>query len=341
MAQVGRRRDDESPLGRGWCPVSAQDALSTGSAMSTTSETAAFPADVIPIQYHFNMLSDVARMGAFESAISLVVKPGMRVLELGGGTGVLSWFASRQGAAHVWCVEKLPEMAEAARLALAANEGGGRVTVVNADAENYLPPLPVDVVICEMLHTGLLRERQVQVIESFKRRYLARFGGPLPRLIPEATIQAVQPVQQDFAYHGYMAATPAFQDACSVQPRTVELGPPLVFQAFSYDEALPARCTMDGPIRIETPGVFNAVRVITKNLLAVQPAEPGPSWIMGYLVVPVAAPFPVDRGERPRVSFAYAPGAELNALTSGLRVTRQSISAPILPRRTPELAIAG
>ena len=57
-----------------------------------------FPADVIPIQYHFNMLSDGARMDGFHRAIQLAVQPGMKVLDLGGGTGVLSWFAAQQGA---------------------------------------------------------------------------------------------------------------------------------------------------------------------------------------------------------------------------------------------------
>jgi ubiquinone/menaquinone biosynthesis C-methylase UbiE len=58
----------------------------------------AFPADVIPIQYHFNMLSDGARMDGFDRAIQLALRPGMKVIDLGGGTGVLSWFAARQGA---------------------------------------------------------------------------------------------------------------------------------------------------------------------------------------------------------------------------------------------------
>jgi predicted RNA methylase len=288
-----------------------------------------FPADIIPIQYHFNMLNDSARMDGFAAAITAAVRPGMRVVELGGGTGVLSWFAARQGAARVWCVEKLPEMVVAARTSLAANEHGERVTVVNADAEDFLPPEPVDVVICEMLHTGLLREKQLSVIGSFKRRYLNRFGGPLPRMIPEATLQAIQPVQQDFAYNGYLAATPMFQDARSVQPRTLELGPPQVFQAFTYDQVLPDRCAMDNSLTITRPGTFNAVRVVTKNLLAIQPSGPPPEWIMGYLIMPLATPlampFAVAAGDEPHVSFDYRPGDELNALTSSLVVTPRTL----------------
>jgi predicted RNA methylase len=268
-------------------------------------------------------------MAGFRQAIELVVRPGMKVVDLGGGTGVLSWFAARQGASQVWCVEKLPEMAAAARAALDDNVASDRVTVVNQDANDFLPPEPVDVVVCEMLHTGLLREKQITVIDSFKRRYQARFGGRLPRFIPEATIQAVQPVQHDFDYLGYRASTPVFQDARSAQPRTVELGAPTVFQMFTYDGELPSVCSMDASLPIEVGGVFNALRVITKNLLAIDtPTRLTAEWIMGYLVVPVPAPSLAKPGQRRTVSFSYRPGDELSSLTGSLRVEDTTAADP-------------
>ena len=69
-----------------------------------------------------------------------------------------------------------PLLVQAARHILAMNPGGERVEVVHADAFDYLPPEPVDVVICEMLHVGMLREKQIPVIDSFKQRYLEKFG---------------------------------------------------------------------------------------------------------------------------------------------------------------------
>ena len=50
------------------------------------------------------------------------------------------------------------------------------------------------------------------------------------------------------------------------QPRTFELGAPLLFQSFTYDGILPERCALDAPVTIDAPGRFNAVRFITKNL---------------------------------------------------------------------------
>jgi protein arginine N-methyltransferase 1 len=226
-----------------------------------------FPGDLIPLQYHFNMLSDPARMGGFVKAIEMAVQPGMRVLELGAGTGVLSFLAARRGAKDVWAIEYLPHVFKAAQTALATNKVDDVVHLVQGDARNFLPPEPVDVVICEMLHVGLLREKQAEVIGGFKQRYLEKFGA-LPVFIPEATLQAVQLVFHDFDYYGYRAETPVFQDPTAIQERTKELSDPFVFQQFAYDENIPEVCAVDQDLVVTTSGQLNAVRIITKNILA-------------------------------------------------------------------------
>ncbi|MGZ5602221.1 MAG: methyltransferase domain-containing protein, partial [Methylobacter sp.] len=134
----------------------------------------------IPLQYHHHMLTDEYRMGTFKTAIDRAVFPGAKVLDLGGGTGVLSWFAAAK-ASKVWCVEFNPDLVKEARRLLKLNQGGDKIELVQADAFEYLPPEPVDVVICEMLHPAMLCEKQVNVIKSFKDRYQQRFGDPSPR----------------------------------------------------------------------------------------------------------------------------------------------------------------
>jgi predicted RNA methylase len=276
------------------------------------------PADVIPLQYHVPMLLDEHRMGSFAQAIAHVVKPSMHVLDLGAGTGVLSFFAAQQGA-EVTAVEREPIVLAAARSAL-SNPTGKRVRLIHADAREYVPDRPVDVVLCEMMHVGQLRERQIEVISAFKERYRERFGDPLPRFLPEACIQAVQPVQQNFTFHGYAVAAPLFQEPFTVQPRTQPLARPQVFQQFFYSEALPQTCTADIEFTIEQSGQLNGVRLVTKNILAARPAPPGNiEWLMSYLVIPLRAPIMADKGDRVRVTFQYRPGDEIHVLTDSAR----------------------
>jgi predicted RNA methylase len=277
-----------------------------------------YPADVIPLQYHAHMLLDEHRMSAFEQAIDLVVRPGAHVLDLGAGTGILSYLAARRGA-RVTAVEREPHVFATARTALAAAVGD-RVTLVHADAREFLPAEPVDVVLCEMMHVGQLRERQMEVVGVFKRRYAARFGGPPPRFVPEACVQAVQPVAQDFTYRGFEVAAPVFQDPFTTQPRTVELAAPQVYQRFLYADPLPDACAADLAFSAVLPGRLNAIRLVTKNLLAIGLDPPvSVDWLMNYLIVPLPEPVDVDAATELRLRFRYRPGDEIATLADGIQ----------------------
>jgi predicted RNA methylase len=273
----------------------------------------------IPAQYHHDMLMDEERMAGFKAAIEHSVFDGARVVELGGGTGVMSWFAA-QKARKVWCVEYNPDLVEESRTFLAQNPNGDRVEVIHADAFDYLPPEPVDVVICEMVHAAMLRHKQVQMIESFKRRYLARFGGSLPRFIPEAAIMAVQPLQQAYSFHGFKAPLVQFQQCMAPWPGTVELGAPAVYKILDFTEPNDSRIAWEGRIRMQRAGRFNALRFMTKNVLAVL-MERGQTidWQSNFMVLPIDTPIEVEAGDTIDVRFEYRAGNSIPSLQHAIR----------------------
>lgn len=272
----------------------------------------------IPLHYHFNMLADDARMGGFRDAIAAVVPLGGRVLELGSGTGVQSFFAA-QRASRVTAVEKNPALVEASRRFLAANGVADRVTVVQGDASAFVPEEPVDVVICEMLHSALLREKQVEVIGRFSESYWLRFHA-LPRFIPEVTLLAAQPVWQEYTFHGYHAPVPFFQHPAPVVPGCTPLAEPVVYAQIDYAQQLPQRVDLALRFEIAQGGTVNALRFITKNLLAILPDEQRSiDWHNQYLVMPLSEALTVQPGQTLEVRFAYDMGAELEQLGGSLR----------------------
>lgn len=272
----------------------------------------------IPVHYHHNMLMDQNRMHSFKSAIFHAVKPGAKVLELGGGTGVLSFFAA-QKADKVYCVEFNPDMVREARRFLAMNQNGHKVEVVHADAFEYLPPEPVDIVICEMIHVGMLREKQVEVIESFKRRYLARFGGPLPVFMPEAVIMAAQPLQQDFNFDGFHAPIVQFQPHDVIYPGTIELAQPGVYSILDFSQPVDARIAWSGQFLVQKAGHMNALRFITKNVLSII-EERGTTidWLNHYMMLPLAKPLDVQPGDVVQIGFAYRAGGSIPSLEASI-----------------------
>jgi protein arginine N-methyltransferase 1 len=273
----------------------------------------------IPVHYHHNMLMDQNRMHGFKSAINYAVFPGAKVLELGGGTGVLSWFAAAK-AEKVYCVEFNPDMVKEARKMLAMNPNGHKVEVVHADAFEYLPPEPVDIVICEMIHVAMLREKQVEVIESFKRRYLARFGGPLPVFLPEAVIMAVQPLQQEYDFEGFYAPIVQFQETSVISPDTVELAAPAVYSILDFSQPTDTQIAWEGRLVAEKSGTLNALRFITKNILAVVSENSSTiDWLNHYMTLPLTSPVTVQAGDLVEISFHYRAGGSIPSLEAVMR----------------------
>lgn len=274
----------------------------------------------IPLHYHHNMLKDENRMMNFKAAIEHAVFAGAKVLELGGGTGVLSCLAAAT-AGKVWCVEFNPDLVAESRRFLALNEHGCKVEVILADAFEYLPPEPVDVVICEMIHVAMLREKQIEVIEAFKQRYLKRFGGPLPVFIPTAVIMAVQPLQQNYDFFGFYAPIIQFQRPQIIHDSSVELAAPAVYSTLDLTQTSSREIQWQGNIVLAQDGTVNALRFITKNILAVLPEQVSTiDWLIDYLVLPLATAVEGKAGDVLQISFNYQAGGSIRSLENSMRV---------------------
>ena len=275
----------------------------------------------IPLHYHHNMLKDENRMSNFKAAIEQVVFKGAKVLELGGGTGVLSCLAA-SNASKVWCVEFNPDLVAESRRFLALNQHGHKVEVIHADAFEYLPPEPVDVLICEMIHVAMLREKQIEMIAAFKHRYMQRFGGPLPVFIPEAVIMAVQPLQQDYNFFGFFAPIIQFQHPQIIHNASKELAAPEIYSTLDLSLPTSREIKWQGSFVLTQDGSVNALRFITKNILALLHEQATSiDWLIDYLVLPLSTSVEGKAGDELQVSFSYQAGASIRSLEHNLHVT--------------------
>jgi type I protein arginine methyltransferase len=130
------------------------------------------------IRPHLDMLKDKVRTEAYRDAIVQVVRPGDRVLDFGCGTGVLSIFAERAGADHVYALDR-SSMLRAARLIFEEN-GCKRIEPVFGQGELVELPSPVDVIVSEWMGHFLFAERMLEPLLRLRDRFL-RPGG---RMIP-------------------------------------------------------------------------------------------------------------------------------------------------------------
>lgn len=166
----------------------------------TDEEKAAFTSDWKQLQqedlssadYYFNsyahfsiheeMIKDSVRTGSYQRAImdNEHLFRGKVVLDVGSGTGILSLFAARAGAKHVYGIE-CSEIVRIARMIAVANGLDNRVTFVEGKAEEItLPVEKVDIIISEWMGYFLLYESMLDTVLKCRDKWLAEDGLMFP-----------------------------------------------------------------------------------------------------------------------------------------------------------------
>src|SRR5450755_1669435 len=103
---------------------------------------------------HRQLLSDEARLRAFEAALNETVKPHHVVLDLGAGTGILGLLACRAGARHVYSIDS-GGIIQIARDISRANHLQDRITYVKGLSTRVSLPEKADLVVADQLgHFG-------------------------------------------------------------------------------------------------------------------------------------------------------------------------------------------
>ena len=130
-------------------------------------------------EVHRSMIRDQVRTKAFQRAIDSVVCTGDVVLDVGAGSGVLSLFAARAGAARVYAVERTSVAVLAQDLA-AANGVAEIVEVIQGDLLDIELPERVDVIVSEWLGGFGIDEGMLAPVVVARDRWLKPGGVMIP-----------------------------------------------------------------------------------------------------------------------------------------------------------------
>jgi len=131
---------------------------------------------------HEEMLKDTVRTGSYRAAI--MNNPHLfkdkTVLDVGCGTGILSMFAARAGAAHVVGIDMSNIIDQAVKI-IEANGFKDTITLVKGKLEDtQLPIQQFDIIISEWMGYFLLYESMLDTVLEARDRYLKPGGLIFP-----------------------------------------------------------------------------------------------------------------------------------------------------------------
>lgn len=128
---------------------------------------------------HEEMIKDSARTGAYRSAI-MNNKEAFKdkvVLDIGCGTGILSIFAARAGAKHVYGLE-YAHIADYAKQIVKDNGLEDKITIIKGKVEDVtLPVDTVDIIISEWMGYFLLYESMLDTVLYARDKWLVKDGS--------------------------------------------------------------------------------------------------------------------------------------------------------------------
>jgi protein arginine N-methyltransferase 1 len=276
---------------------------------------------LIPAHWHHLMLADERRCIAFRRAIERVVRPGDVVMEAGAGTGLLSFFAATRARA-VYAVEADPGVAELGTRLVELNGVADRVTYRQGRAEGTLPPEPVDVVVCEMLHAALAVEQQAPVLNALRGELERAFPGHPFRVIPQEAVSYCQLLEADFTYNGYRAPFVRLGDTYHADPSIRPLSGLVPYHQADFGGLVPPTVDAAVPLTAEAHGRVNAVRLLTQAVLSYDESAPPDErlidWYVNYVVIPLPEEFEATPGDVFRAALGYRLGCELDEIAVGV-----------------------
>jgi hypothetical protein len=123
------------------------------------------------LEYHRGLLADQTRTAAYRDAIHRVVRPGDIVVDLGAGSGILSFFAVQAGAAHVYAIDS-GHMADVAQLLTTHLGFADRITVLHAPSPKVELAGRADVLLTETMGPAGFDEGILGFVLDARRRLL-------------------------------------------------------------------------------------------------------------------------------------------------------------------------
>lgn len=268
--------------------------------------TQEFPSGpIIPLVYQYNLLSDRSRMEALYKAVQHTVDDGDVVADLGAGVGFLSCIAS-ESAEKVYAIEIDREVYEEGKRVIEQNEIDN-VEYIRGDAREVEIPEEVDVILCELLDTGLIAELQVPVMNYA----MQEFASSDTKTVPNEARTTMQLIKSDYSFYDYEFRIPHFQEYGSRTSN--QMSAEETYHSVSFDEQNSELVDKRVTLEATESGLVDGIQLNTEVQFAPEMEYTGASpWLNPPLNLPFNKEIEVSPGDTVTVEISYELGGGLS-----------------------------
>jgi protein arginine N-methyltransferase 1 len=125
------------------------------------------------------MIRDEGRMGPYVRALTVRVRPGSVVADIGTGTGILALVACRLGASRVYAIDT-NDAVEVGRELARENGFEDRIVFIQKDARQVELPEPANIIVSDLRGPSPLCGEHLAIIADVRSRFLKPGGALIP-----------------------------------------------------------------------------------------------------------------------------------------------------------------
>ena len=130
------------------------------------------------VQLHEKMLSCSVRMSTYLKGIQRCIKPGDVVVDLGTGSGILSFFAAKQNPKKIYAIDHSDFIKVSAEIG--KKNKVKNISYLKTNSRDFSPDEKVDVILHEQMGWNVFSENMIDNLLDLKRRVLKPSGVILP-----------------------------------------------------------------------------------------------------------------------------------------------------------------
>lgn len=248
----------------------------------------------------FNCLIDDERTEAFKKAIQGTVRKGDIVVDMGTGSGVLAMLAADCGAKKVYAVEIDKRNIKTLTATFQANNYEQTIIILEGDATTVQLPEKVDVIIGEMIATGLIEELQIQAMNN-----MLKFGTKDVRVLLNKIENYVDLVFNNNVYYGHKFNSIRYEYPDLKQLTSILFTESKMYSSVDFSQStINTKVDFSTQFVIEKNGVINALRISSKTIFY-DNSQLGATFAYCYPIILPIVEQQVKKGDKFVVSLSY------------------------------------